>query len=76
MAVAPRWVDEGPHTLVPTLHALQASREPGSGPASDGWPRERAWVSPLPQGPGQSGRRQWCAKGRLSGVFRCLKRPG
>ena len=71
-AVAPRWVDEGPHTLVPTLHALQVIWETGSGPANDGWPRERAWVSPLPQGPGQSSQRCWRAKGRLSGVFRCL----
>ena len=71
-ATAPRWVDKGPHTLLPTLHALQVSRETGSGPASHGWPRERAWVSPLPQGPGQSSRH---AKGRMSGVLRCLKRP-
>lgn len=75
MAVAPRGAGEGPHTLVPTLRALQVSRELGSGPASIGWPRERAWVSPLPQGPGQSSQRQWCAKGRLPGILRCLRRP-
>lgn len=74
--MAPRWVDEGPHALVPTFHALQVSWEMGSGPASDGWRRERAWVSSLPQGPGQSSQRCRHAKGRLSGVLRCLKQPG
>ena len=48
----------------------------GSGPASHDWPRERAWVSPLPQGPGQNSWRRWCAKGRTLGVLCCLKRPG
>ena len=75
-ATAPRWVDEGPHPLLPTLHALQVSRETGSGPASDGWPRECVWVSPVPQGPGQSSQRRRRAKGRTSGALRCLKRPG
>lgn len=31
-AMAPRWVGEGPHTLVPTLHAPRVSRETRSGP--------------------------------------------
>ena len=75
-ATAPRWVDEGPHTLLPTLHALQVSQEMGSGPASHDWPCERAWVSPLPQGPRQKSWRRRRAKGRTLGVLCCLKRPG
>ena len=60
----PWWVDEGSHTLVPTLHALPVSQEMGSGPASHDWPSERAWVSPLPQGLGQNSWRRRRAKGR------------
>ena len=72
----PWWVDEGSHTLVPTLHALPVSQEMGSGPASHDWPSERALVSPLPQGLGQNSWRRRHAKGRTLGVLCCLKRPG